>query len=100
MKLTRHAGIGSRRCRYPLLVCGCTIAFPFPCKSKVVTIHSIHALLVMFGVGLMSMSLESSFTILSSPFLVLLMRWMVAEPISSAIFRTHATISGILSRDV
>ena len=64
------------------------------------TMDSIHARLVMVGIGVMSIIRDNSFWILTSPFSVLLIRWIVIIPISSAILLQAVMISGFLSRDV
>ena len=61
---------------------------------------SIHVLLVIVGIGSISIALDNSFTILTSPSAVLLIRWIVIDPISCAILRQAVMISGFLSKDV
>jgi hypothetical protein len=48
----------------------------------------------------MSIALDNSFTILTSPSAVLAIKWIVVAPIKDAIFRHAVIISGLWSRDV
>ena len=55
----------------------------------------IHVDLVMCISGSMSIFLDSSFWILWSPFSVFAIRWIVMDPISSAILWQAVMISGL-----
>ena len=58
----------------PSRVCGITMLFPLPYSSRFMTIAVIHCVLVMLPFGSMSIVLESSLMIRTSPWSVLLIR--------------------------
>ena len=69
--------------------------FPFPYRSMFITFAVIQWLLVMQSHGSMSIFLESSLMIRTSPLSVLDIRYIVMLPISSAIRRHAVWISGL-----
>ena len=81
-------------------MCGTTTLFPLPYSSRFITIASIQVARVMVGIGSISIALDSSLMIRTSPFSVLFIRWIVAELRIVAIFLQAAMISGFRSSGV